>query len=181
MDPLAELSKTQRKREMHALQALGEELVALSAERLARIALPEALRDAIVEARRISKWGARRRQLQYIGRLMREVDAGAIRAQLASWKDAAARDTAVLHRAEHWRDRLLQETPALAELLERYPNADAQRVRTLVRNARQEAKLPAPPKSARARCFGCCASFSPKRLDGMLGPQPVHRWPTAKT
>ncbi|HWQ40271.1 MAG TPA: ribosome biogenesis factor YjgA [Burkholderiales bacterium] len=150
MDPLAEISKTQRKREMHALQALGEELVALSAGRLARIALPERLRDAIVEARRMSKWGARRRQLQYIGRLMREVDAGAIRAQLGAWKDAAARDTAVLHRAEYWRDRLLQETCALAELLERHPDADAQRVHTLVRNARQEATLLKPPKSARA-------------------------------
>ncbi|OGA20916.1 MAG: hypothetical protein A3I02_00715 [Betaproteobacteria bacterium RIFCSPLOWO2_02_FULL_67_26] len=77
-------SKTQRKKQVHALQDLGAELVELSAEQLAAIELPESLRDAVEAARRITARGARRRQLQYIGKLMRRVDAGPIRAALAA-------------------------------------------------------------------------------------------------
>ena len=77
-------SKSQRKKEVHALQDLGVELVALSDERLAALELPERLRDAVMEARRITAREARRRQLQYIGKLMRKVDAEPIRAALAA-------------------------------------------------------------------------------------------------
>lgn len=150
MEQQQEPSKTQRKRQMHALQALGETLVALPAERLAELELPEALRDALLHVRQISKWGARRRQMQYIGKLMREVDATAIRARLDAWKHAAARDVARLHRAEHWRDRLLEDESALGELLERHPSADVQRLRSLIRNAREEALASRPPRNARA-------------------------------
>ena len=77
-------SKSQRKKEVHALQDLGVELVALSDERLAALELPERLRDAVLEARHITAREARRRQLQYIGKLMRQVDAEPIRAALAA-------------------------------------------------------------------------------------------------
>lgn len=149
MDQQPEISKTQRKREMLALQDLGELLVRLPEERLKQVDLPESLRDAVMEARRISKWGARRRQLQYIGRLMREADASAIRGQLERWDRAAAQDAARLRRIEQWRDRLLSEEHALTEFLERFPHADAQHLRTLVRNARHEAAEEKPPRSAR--------------------------------
>ncbi|HZP92610.1 MAG TPA: ribosome biogenesis factor YjgA [Burkholderiales bacterium] len=150
MDRDTEISKTQRKREMHELQELGEALVRLPAERLAGLDLPESLREAVLEARRIVKWGARRRQLQYIGRLMRDADAPRIRAQIEGWRSDAARQAARLHQTERWRDRLLEDEAALGELLERFPAADLQRLRTLIRNALQEAASGKPPKSARA-------------------------------
>ncbi|MGH8631123.1 MAG: ribosome biogenesis factor YjgA, partial [Burkholderiales bacterium] len=136
MEQHQEPSKTQRKREMHALQALGETLAALPLERLAQLDLPEVLRDALMHARQISKWGARRRQMQYIGKLMREVDATAIRNRLDAWQSAAAREASRLHQIERWRDRLLENESALGELLERHPRADVQRLRSLIRNAR---------------------------------------------
>jgi ribosome-associated protein len=150
MEPQHEPSKTQRKREMLALQDLGETLVELPPERLARLELPEILHDAVEQARLISKRGARRRQLQYIGRLMREIDAAAIRSRLEDWNSAAARDTSRLHRVERWRDRLLEDESVLGELLEVHPRADVQRLRALIRNARLEAQPSRPPKSARA-------------------------------
>lgn len=150
MDRDTAVSKTQRKRDMHELQQLGEALVGLSTERLAALELPEALREAVDEARRIAKRGARRRQLQYIGRLMRDADAPRIRAQIDGWRNDAARHAASLHQAERWRDLLLEDEGALGELLERFPAADLQRLRTLLRNARQEAASGKPPKSARA-------------------------------
>jgi ribosome-associated protein len=150
MELKQEVSKTQRKQEMRALQELGETLVELPAERLAQLELPEVLQDAVTHARQISTWGARRRQLQYIGRLMREVDAAAIRGRLDVWKNAAARDAARVRQVEHWRDRLLEDESALGELLARHPLTDVQRLRTLVRNAKIEAQTSRPPRSARA-------------------------------
>jgi ribosome-associated protein len=150
MDPQSGISKTQRKRDMHALQDLGAALVDLPADRLQQVDLPERLRDAVLEARKITKWGARRRQLQYIGRLMREADAQAIRSQLGRWNEQAAQDNARLHRAEQWRDRLLSDDDALTELLQRFPQADARQLRTLSRGARQEAAQSSPPRSSRA-------------------------------
>ena len=142
-------SKSQRKREMSALQDLGEALVALSADRLARIELPDSLRAAVDEARRIHKFGALRRQLQYIGKLMRDVDADPIRRQLGALEGQSREHTAWLHRLEHWRDRLIADEHALGELLNAHPDIDVQRVRTLIRNARHEAAQGKPPKSFR--------------------------------
>jgi ribosome-associated protein len=150
METRPEISKTQRKREMHALQDLGEILVELPADHLRQVDLPEHLRDAILEARKITRWGARRRQLQYIGRLMREVDVTAIRPQLERWSRASAQEAARSRRVEQWRDRLLNEESALTELLAHFPQADAQHLRTLTRNAKQEAAHDKPPRSARA-------------------------------
>jgi len=145
-----QISKTRRKREMQARQDIGEELVALSDARLGELELPERLLDAVLLARRISRFGALRRQLQYIGRLMREVDVVAIEARLEVWKGQARHATAYLHVLERWRERLLASDAALTELAQAYPGGDLGRVRALVHEARRERALNAAPASFRA-------------------------------
>jgi molybdopterin adenylyltransferase len=144
-------SKTQRKREMHELQALGAELVRLSDQQLASIDLPERLLDAVLAARAISasKHEARRRQLQYIGKLMRTVDAAPIREKLAEWNAVSRSHTARLHRLERWRARLLEDEGALTELVREHPGADTQRLRLLMREAARERAAGMPPRSFR--------------------------------
>lgn len=148
-------SKTQRKREMTALQALGAELVKLAPEQRARVELPDALRDAIAVLDRIASFEARRRQMQYIGRLMRSVDADAIRAAIGRATGDSKEAVALMHRCERWRDRLLDDDGALTEFLAAYPQADAQRLRSTIRAARRERDAGGPPKHARAlyRCL----------------------------
>jgi len=143
------VSKTRLKREMHARQEIGEALVALPEPRLAELDLPERLREAVLEARRISKFGALRRQLQYIGRLMRDVDSDAIEARLDAWKGQSRQATVYLHLLERWRERLLADDQALGELLAAHPGADVNRLRTLVRNARLEQAMGRAPASFR--------------------------------
>ena len=143
-------SRTKRKHDDQALQDLGEALVAVSEEKLAELDLPERLRDAVMEARAISKFGALRRQMQYIGRLMREEgDAETIRARLDAWKGVSVEETARLHLIERWRLRLLNEEKALEELITEYPRSDIRQLRTLMRNAKREAEAGKPPKSFR--------------------------------
>jgi len=143
-------SKTQRKKDMHALQALGEALVALKASQLARIELPERLADAVAQARRISGFEARRRQMQYIGKIMRDVDATAIAEHVERIRDDRRQDNTQHHDLERWRVRLLAEDAALTELGTAAPGIDMQQVRSLVRNARNEYARGQPPKSSRA-------------------------------
>jgi ribosome-associated protein len=150
MDQQPEVSKTQRKREMLALQAIGEELVAVPEDRLADFRLPESLREAIREARQMNQRGARRRQMQYIGRLMRDVDANDIRAQLEASRAGSAREVALMHRAERWRERLLSDSSAVSEFVSAFPDVDIQKLRTMLRNARQEAAAEKPPRFYRA-------------------------------
>lgn len=145
-------SKSQRKREMHALQALGETLAELPKDALARIDLPEDLADAVREARRITDHEGRRRQMQYVGRVMRaldEHDVDAIRRAIDTIQGVNKAETARLHALERWRERLLAGDDALTELMARYPHADAQQLRTLIRNARREAAQQKPPKAFR--------------------------------
>jgi ribosome-associated protein len=142
-------SKTRRKLDMHALQALGASLVELGPGQLAAIEMPEALREAVLAAKRIASREARRRQLQYIGRLMRDVDPAPIRAKLDAWRGQSRDATAALHRVERWRERLLAEEDALTELASQFPAADLQRLRTLVRNARDEQAGAKPPRAFR--------------------------------
>lgn len=144
-------SKSQLKREMLALQALGEALVALSDDQLAGLELPDDLRDAVRATKRISvsKHGAIRRQLQYVGRIMRDVDPAPIRAQLDALAGHSHAHTAWLHRLERWRERLLAHDESLTELLAEHPGADVQRIRALIRNAQREQSLGKPPKSFR--------------------------------
>jgi ribosome-associated protein len=142
-------SKTRRKKDMLALQDLGVELVGLNEQQLAAMQLPESLLEAVLEARRLSKHEAKRRQMQYIGRLMRDIDAAPIRGRLEQWRGQGREHTAQLHAIERWRDELLSADPALARFLDEHPAADSQKLRTLIRNARREQKETLPPKSYR--------------------------------
>ncbi len=143
-------SKSQLKRDMHALQVLGEELVNLSPEQFKKFKLPEALHDAVVEARRIHGRGALKRQLQYVGRMMRDVDPAPIREKLDALRGQSRQAAAQLHRIERWRDRLLEDGDhALEELVARHPDVDRQYLRQLMRNAGKEKLANKPPRSTR--------------------------------
>ena len=150
LDEEVQPSRTKRKHDDQALQDLGEQLVAVGEDKLAGLDLPERLRDAVTQARGISKFGALRRQMQYIGRLMREEgDAESIRAQVDAWKGVSIEETARLHLLERWRVRLLNDEKALEALITEYPRADIPQLRALIRNARRDAQAGKPPKSFR--------------------------------
>lgn len=147
--PDAAPSKTQRKKDMHALQEIGEQLVELDPKKLAEFGLPEILIDAIHLARPMNKHGARRRQMQYIGKLMRNVDVLPIQEKLGSWQQTSLHQTARLHQLERWRECLLADEHALTEFAQKYPAADLQHLRLLIRNAQKEKAADKPPKSFR--------------------------------
>ncbi len=142
-------SKTQRKREMHALQALGAALVGLSDAHLARMTLPAELAQAVHEARRIASHEARRRQVQFIGRLMRALDPAPIRAQLAAVQGGSSAERARHQRLERWRARLLEDDGALTEFARAHPPGDLQQLRALIRNARREQAEGRAPRAYR--------------------------------
>ena len=142
-------SKTQRKKTVHSLQELGEALVALNEQQLAGIDLPERLRDAIEEARRITAFEAKRRQLQYIGKLMRGVEVDPIRAALEAALAPAHSETVAHQRIEAWRDRLLARPDAIDGLLAEYPAMDGRRLRALIRTALRERAEGSPPRAFR--------------------------------
>jgi ribosome-associated protein len=132
-------SKSQLKRDMHALVDLGRELVDLSPERLKQLPLAERLYDAIRLAQRTTSREGLRRQIHYVGKLMRDAPAEEIRTLLDTWKNGSRDQTRAMHRLEALRDRLLKEDSALTTLLEKYPHADIQHIRTLIREGRKEA------------------------------------------
>ena len=142
-------SKTQRKKAVHELQALGEALVELREDRLATLDLPERLRDAVMEARRITAHEARRRQLQYIGKIMRVVDPAPIRAALEGWRDHAHHYTAAHKRLEALRDALIANPGSADVLLAGYPGADAPQLSALARSAVRERAANQPPRAYR--------------------------------
>lgn len=142
-------SKTRKKKDMLALQDLGAQLVELNEQQIETMQLPESLLAAVLEARRLSKREARRRQMQYIGRLMRDIDAAPIRDRLDQWLGQGREHTAQLHALERWREELLAGDPALARFLREYPGADSQKLRSLIRNARREQSAALPPRSYR--------------------------------
>jgi ribosome-associated protein len=150
MNEETHISKTRRKQDMHALQKLGEELVRLPASRLEKLDLPEDLHAAVLDAQRIHAREALRRQMQYIGRLMRDVEAGPLAERLAVWRGESDLETARHHRLERWREKMLASDDALTEWLTEHPDSDSQQLRALIRNARQEALQGKPPKSSRA-------------------------------
>ena len=131
-------SRTQKKQQMHDLQALGEELAALPEDRLAKLKIEDRLRDAIAEMKRVRSFEGRRRQLQYIGKLMKFEDPVPLREAVASFRVGSASDTLALHQAEYWRDELLAGDDALKKWVEEYPATDIQQLRSLVRSARKE-------------------------------------------
>jgi ribosome-associated protein len=142
-------SKSQRKREMTALQDLGGELVALSKERLAKIDMPERLRDALLEAQRITSHEARRRQMQYIGKIMRDVDAAPLRAAMDEINGVSKAATIRQHQLERLRARLMEDEAVFSEVARDYPGADMQHLRQLRRNAVKEAQQGKPPRAYR--------------------------------
>lgn len=142
-------SKSSRKREMHALQDIGEELVAMPADRLARMALPDELRAAVMDARRFTKHEARRRQMQYIGRVMRGIDAEPIREAIDAFKNVSRAEVARHHRLERLRADFLEDEKVATRIAETWPGADMQYLRTLRRNALKERELNKPPRSFR--------------------------------
>jgi ribosome-associated protein len=144
-------SKSQRKRTMHELQDLGDALVELRPDQLAAFELPEVLVDAIELARKITAHEGRRRQMQYIGRLMRDVDPAPVRARLDELA-AGPREDAARHRlAEEWRTRLLAPgEAALVEFTQQHPDANASALRKLVIEAREEKARGSTPHATRA-------------------------------
>jgi ribosome-associated protein len=142
-------SKSQKKRDSLALQDLGGELVALSSAQLARVDMPDALRLAVREAQRINSNGAKRRQIQYIGRLMREADPTPIQAALDAIKGVSAAAKAREQRLERLRARLIENEQGLADIAIAFASADLQQLRQLRRNALKEQELGKPPRAFR--------------------------------
>ncbi|NEX61534.1 ribosome biogenesis factor YjgA [Noviherbaspirillum galbum] len=145
-------SKSQLKREMTALQELGEELVSQPKDRVKRVPMPEDVREAILECQKIKDHEGRRRQMQYVGKKMRtleEEEIAAIQRVIDSWKGASKAETAALHALERRRDKLLADDGALTDLKQQYPDVDVQKLRTLIRNARKEQAESKPPKAYR--------------------------------
>lgn len=143
------ISKTRRKRQMLDLQDAGKALTRLPAEQLARIEMPPSLREAVVACRTMTKHEAVRRQLQYIGKLMRKLDAVTIAAQIEALHAPTHRQTALFHRAERWRTEMLAEPGAVARFAQEYPLADVRRLRELAEAALLERDADRPPKRFR--------------------------------
>lgn len=142
-------SKSQLKREMTALQDLGVELEGLAKDRLARVPMPEALQDAILDARKITNFEGKRRQMQFVGKVMRTLDddeIAVIRAALDAFKGSSKAETARMHLIERWRDLLLKDDTTLTRFLTDHPTVDPQSVRNVIRNARKEQDSGRPPK-----------------------------------
>ena len=138
-----EPSKTDLKRESAELQKLGEALLTLRGDLMERLQLPEKLAEAVAEARRITNFEGKRRQLQYLGKLMRGLDEDrlqAIRDALQEQQQGSAGEALALHVAEQWRDRLVASEDALAEWLQAHPDTDTQQLRSLIRQARKDAQ-----------------------------------------
>ena len=145
-------SKTERKAASAELQTLGEQLAALRADALNALALPARLTGALTELARITDFGAQRRQRQFIGKLMRQLDTpdlDVIRAALQDAQRGAAQETLLLHAAEEWRERLIADDGALTEWMAQRPDTDAQQLRTLIRQARKDRAADAPGQAQR--------------------------------
>jgi ribosome-associated protein len=141
-------SKTQLKAEADEKQALGEALLTLRADLMARLDLPDKLLDALKEARRITNFEGRRRQMQFIGKLMRPLDTAPIRAAIEEQANGSADLTLALHLAEQWRDKLIASDDALSQWLTDYPATDSQQLRALIRQARKDIAKPETPGEA---------------------------------
>ena len=143
-------SKSRRKRDMLELQQLGERLARLPRERIDLLDVPDTLRQALREASRVSSFEARRRHAQYIGKLMRQVDAEPLRQALLDASGDSREAVARLHRLEDWRARLLADDAALTAFIAAFPAADAQQLRAQLRAARAEQAAARPPRHYRA-------------------------------
>jgi ribosome-associated protein len=142
-------SKTQLKAEADEKQALGEALLTLRADLMAKLDLPEKLLDAISEAKKITNFEGKRRQMQFIGKLMRPLDTEPIRAAIDEQANGSAQLTLALHLAEQWRDKLIASDDALSDWLTEHPSTDSQQLRALIRQARKDAKPEKPGEAPR--------------------------------
>lgn len=142
-------SKTQLKAEADEKQALGEALLTLRADLMARLDLPDKLRDAIADAKKITNFEGKRRQMQFIGKLMRPLDPEPIREAINEQLNGSADLTLALHLAEQWRDKLIADDATLGDWLREYPGTDSQQLRALVRQARKDAKPEKPGEAPR--------------------------------
>ncbi|MDH5573133.1 MAG: DUF615 domain-containing protein, partial [Gammaproteobacteria bacterium] len=154
IDPFDEedilISKSQLKREAHALLDLGDKLIKLKKSDFDKMPLDDNLREAILAARNMKQNGALKRQTQYVGKLLRKADADPILAAYESLNDHYQEDIKQFHQLEQWRDRLLTEgDKALAELIEEYPDTDRQHLRQMIRNAQKEKLENKAPRAAR--------------------------------
>ena len=147
-----EATRTDLKRESTEIQKLGEDLLTLRAELLTRLQLPEKLVEAIAESKRITNFEGKRRQMQFIGKLMRKLEPEqheAIRVALVEQHTPSALETQTLHQAEMWRDRLLADDDALGQWINLSPSTDSQQLRALVRQARKDAVPERPGEAQR--------------------------------
>jgi len=144
-------NKSQQKREALAIQDLGKRLVGLSSDQLRQLSLPQDILDAVEEAQRIRSHEAKRRQILFIASLMRNVDVEPINQALTNLLSGKIEGTRLFHKLEHWRDCLLDgQDDILDQICKEFPEADRQQIGQLTRNARKEAALDKPRKSARA-------------------------------
>jgi ribosome-associated protein len=153
------VSRTKKKQQVEELQKLGAALVDLPPAQLDALALPALLLAAVLEAQRIRSNGAKRRQLQYIGKIMRKVDPEPVRAALAAIDGQSAAARKQQRRLENWRERLIGDDQALAAFAGEHPDADLQSLRTLIRNARKEIVESKPPRAQR-ELFRLIRSFN---------------------
>ena len=147
-----EATRTDLKRESTEVQKLGEDLLTLRTELLTRLDLPEKLVEALAESKRISNFEGKRRQMQFIGKLMRKLEPekhDAIRTALIEQHTPSALETQTLHQAEMWRDRLLADDDALGQWITLSPSTDSQQLRALVRQARKDAVPERPGEAQR--------------------------------
>ncbi len=143
-------SKTRRKQESHDLQALGKSLVEMPDNRLDGLAMPDSLRDAIRAYNQTKTHEGRRRQMQFIGKLMRRVDPEPLREAVAAMQLGHAKDSLALHEAEHWRAELLADDEAVTRWASEHPQSDVQQLRNLVRAARKDAAAIPEKRSGKA-------------------------------
>ncbi|RJR19894.1 MAG: DUF615 domain-containing protein [Nitrospiraceae bacterium] len=144
-------SKTQKKKEATYLQDLGERLVNLSAEQIKGIELPEEIRDAVRFAKTIKSHGAHRRHMQYLGALMRKIDASPVQEALDNIEQGHYKQTLSFREIESWRDELIAgNVPLMEEILAKYPEADRKQMERLVERARKEKEHKNPPGASRA-------------------------------
>jgi ribosome-associated protein len=152
-----ESTKTDLKREMDALQDLGKDLLTLRGDLFKRLQLPDQLVDALAEARRITNFEGKRRQMQFVGKLMRKLhdeQIEAIRQAMDEQRNGSAGEKMALHLAEQWRDRLIAEESALAIWLDHFPDTDVQQLRSLIRQARKDLDKARTEAAAAAEAAG---------------------------
>ena len=170
-DEIIYVSKSEMKRDMTALQDLGEALIALDKKQLATLNLPERLYDALIEAKRLTAHGAISRQKQFIGKLMRHVDPAPIQGLLDKIAGVSDRHSAWLHKLERLRETLLSDAKALENFVAEYPQVDIQRMRQMIRNAQKEREQQKPPKNYR-ELFQLLKEYIPEPpIEGLPAPE----------